>query len=235
MRGPKPYYLKAEFMAICAPTDIPSTDVVLSVQLSSTKDWVLADMNPTICDKDETRKHYYFERKNGAPPIEKAHDHSSYHFREVMQSQKCGCFYCCKTFNVSTVEEWIDEGQTAICPHCSIDSVIPELSFLPLTEENLKSMSEFWFSNENSSTYKSPPWTEDQVKSLEEYQRCSLFIEYACSKGHLLVPTKKGWLCKECSEDNKLVSRLAGMTALDWTWKRKLAMLRALGEPHVDI
>ena len=37
---------------------------------------------------------------------------------------KCGCFYCCKTFNIGDVDEFVDDGKTAICPKCGIDSVL---------------------------------------------------------------------------------------------------------------
>lgn len=35
------------------------------------------------------------------------------------------CVHCCKTYPVGDLEEWTDDGTTAICPHCSVDAVIP--------------------------------------------------------------------------------------------------------------
>lgn len=37
-----------------------------------------------------------------------------------------GCFYCRKTFVASEIEDWIDNDQTAMCPRCSIDSVLAD-------------------------------------------------------------------------------------------------------------
>lgn len=39
----------------------------------------------------------------------------------------CGCYYCCKIYNPREIVEWVNDhsGQTPICPHCGIDSVVP--------------------------------------------------------------------------------------------------------------
>jgi hypothetical protein len=47
-----------------------------------------------------------------------------------------GCFYCVPVFDVEEIEEWIDGGQMALCPHCGIDNVLlvidgqPDVVFL---------------------------------------------------------------------------------------------------------
>ena len=35
------------------------------------------------------------------------------------------CFDCLKTFAYDEIVRWTDDDQTAICPYCSIDSVLP--------------------------------------------------------------------------------------------------------------
>lgn len=37
----------------------------------------------------------------------------------------CGCYYCLQIYNQNEITKWIDRGQTAICPRCGIDSVLP--------------------------------------------------------------------------------------------------------------
>lgn len=40
---------------------------------------------------------------------------------------ECSCFYCFRVFPVQSIELWVDrEGDTAICPFCSVDAVIPK-------------------------------------------------------------------------------------------------------------
>lgn len=80
-----------------------------------------------------------------------AHKHSSKHREEILKSDLCGCFYCEAIFTPFEIEEWVDEdknniGQTALCPKCSIDSVIGSKSGFPVNDkEFLKEMHKYWF------------------------------------------------------------------------------------------
>ena len=76
-----------------------------------------------------------------------AHTHCSNHRVEVEASRVCGCFYCLQNYAPTDIENWVDDpGGTAICPQCSIDSVIGEASGYPVTKpEFLDAMHEFWF------------------------------------------------------------------------------------------
>ena len=60
-------------------------------------------------------------------------------------TEKCGCFYCIKVFNPELIQEWIDNDQTAICPNCNIDSVLPQIEQLVITEKLLEDMHNYWF------------------------------------------------------------------------------------------
>ena len=79
--------------------------------------------------------------------IKKAHAASFQNRGLVKRSQMCGCFFCCKTFPASEVEDFcIDrEDLTALCPYCAIDSVIPDASGWPLTADFLAAMHRYWF------------------------------------------------------------------------------------------
>jgi hypothetical protein len=79
------------------------------------------------------------------PPHIKAHEHCTLHRAEVEGSSLCGCFYCFATFPPTDISEWIDDGQTALCPKCEIDSVIGTASGFPITREFLMRMHEHWF------------------------------------------------------------------------------------------
>ncbi len=75
---------------------------------------------------------------------EVAHKFSSSHRSAIEASDQCGYFYCLETFPPSDIKEWIDEGSTALCPRCTIDSVLPD-SRVPLTTEFLTEMQKRWF------------------------------------------------------------------------------------------
>ena len=59
----------------------------------------------------------------------------------------CGCFYCLLVYPASEISEWIEDrgGDTAECPKCGIDSVIPDASGFPLDAGFLETMKRWWF------------------------------------------------------------------------------------------
>lgn len=81
--------------------------------------------------------------------VREAHNHSSNHRAELLDSALCGCFYCCTTFSPQDIEEWTDEangeGQTALCPRCGIDSVLGDRAGFELSSTFLQRMKSFWF------------------------------------------------------------------------------------------
>jgi len=79
------------------------------------------------------------------PKIVDAHEHCSMHRDEVLSSELCGCFSCFQVFARSEISEWIDNGQTALCPYCPVDSVIGSASGYPITKEFLEEMHRYWF------------------------------------------------------------------------------------------
>jgi hypothetical protein len=74
-----------------------------------------------------------------------AHGHSANHRSEIMESELCGCFYCLSTFIPTAIAEWVDDGATALCPSCGIDSVLGSKAGHPLTNEYLGQMHRRWF------------------------------------------------------------------------------------------
>lgn len=76
------------------------------------------------------------------------HKLSIYHRDLLKEAQQCACFYCLNYFDYTAIGEdnWIDDDNTALCPYCSIDSVLPNYSNSPIEEDLLKAMKEYFFS-----------------------------------------------------------------------------------------
>ena len=103
-----------------------------------------------------------------------AHKVTSYHRDLMVKSSVCGCCYCLRIFPVKEIGTdvgtlprcegaepethgadgaddwgeragWIDHSQTALCPYCSVDCLIPEAAGYPLTPEFLTAMHQKWF------------------------------------------------------------------------------------------
>lgn len=50
---------------------------------------------------------------------------TSYHRKEIEAGEFITCYYCFGLSSVKSIKEWCDRGQTAICPKCGIDAVVP--------------------------------------------------------------------------------------------------------------
>lgn len=79
--------------------------------------------------------------------LQKINEFSVNNMEFLEEEQKCGCFFCGKIFNSSEITGCIEDedGDTAVCPFCKIDSVIGESCGCEITPELLKEMKDYWF------------------------------------------------------------------------------------------
>lgn len=68
-----------------------------------------------------------------------AHRHSSIHRAALLESEVCGCFYCSKTFEATAIIRWMEEEGTALCPFCTMDSVIGSASGFSVADHSFLS------------------------------------------------------------------------------------------------
>jgi hypothetical protein len=57
--------------------------------------------------------------------LKNLHRAATRHRQEVEASREVSCFFCLRVSPTSAVTEWTDDGETALCPHCDIDAVLP--------------------------------------------------------------------------------------------------------------
>lgn len=60
--------------------------------------------------------------------------------KEILSNSKlCGCYHCGHIFSPSEVAYYTESPteQTAMCPFCEMDAVIPSTDEFPITEEKL--------------------------------------------------------------------------------------------------
>lgn len=74
------------------------------------------------------------------------HDKSDHHRNVLRRSVNVGCFFCLRIFGYLQITEWIDEDDTALCPYCGIDSVVPMDG---MDRQLLHKMQEYWFGDIN--------------------------------------------------------------------------------------
>jgi len=65
--------------------------------------------------------------------------------KDIQKSDTCGCFYCGNIFYSGDITEWTDNGETAICPHCGVDSVICNKKGYTVTQKDLDLLNKYYF------------------------------------------------------------------------------------------
>jgi len=71
---------------------------------------------------------------------------SAFHNRSTMlTSEHCGCYCCLAEFSPGEIKEWTDEGQTALCPFCSVDAVLTDGPDCVISKNFLQTLHNFWF------------------------------------------------------------------------------------------
>ena len=64
---------------------------------------------------------------------------------ELSGAEICACFYCFKEFGPTEIVKWTDDGETALCPFCGIDSIIGFYA-QSIDRDLLSQMHDRWFS-----------------------------------------------------------------------------------------
>ena len=77
--------------------------------------------------------------------MEKASELSFKNRDMVDKSSKCGCYACCQIYDAKYVWEYVDDGETALCPMCYMDSVLADASGVQLDVIELEHLRYKWF------------------------------------------------------------------------------------------
>jgi hypothetical protein len=86
---------------------------------------------------------YSFDKEN---LLEKLHTYASNNRFLISQATTCYCFYCKKKFDAKDVKEFIGEhSDTALCPLCEIDAVLPDSIEENIDDITIYEMNKYWF------------------------------------------------------------------------------------------
>lgn len=92
--------------------------------------------------KSKFKRTYSYEKET---QLERLHAYSAHNKSLIDISNKCYCFYCRSCMERSEMVDYIDDGQTAVCPKCGIDSIIPDSIEECVDENMIAQMNEYWF------------------------------------------------------------------------------------------
>lgn len=59
--------------------------------------------------------------------IEEVPQYSRNNMQHLERVDKCGCYFCCNIFPAAEIIDFTTD-ETALCPHCGIDAVLPGMT-----------------------------------------------------------------------------------------------------------
>ena len=63
----------------------------------------------------------------------------------IEKSKICYCYHCKNKILVEDIVDYLDEGETAVCPKCNVDSLIPDCIDEEITDKVIDDMNRYWF------------------------------------------------------------------------------------------
>lgn len=65
---------------------------------------------------------------------------------ELEKVNECACYHCLRIFNPKEIIEYTDRNSdTAVCPHCDVDAILPVYSDDDKDLETLSKIHKYWF------------------------------------------------------------------------------------------
>ena len=92
--------------------------------------------------KIKSKRTYSYEKES---QLQKLHTYASHNKKLIDTADKCYCFYCKSSMQKDEIKNYIDDGQTALCPKCEIDAIIPDSIEDTVDEQMISEMNEYWF------------------------------------------------------------------------------------------
>ncbi len=77
--------------------------------------------------------------------LEKIHAYSSNNRDLIENSEKCYCFHCKKIIESKEITNYLVDENTALCPYCFVDAIIPDNIDEDINEELIEDMNKYWF------------------------------------------------------------------------------------------
>ncbi len=88
------------------------------------------------------KRTYSYEKE---AQLNKLQAYSSHNKKMIDVSEKCYCYYCKSSMESSEIADYADEGQTAKCPNCGSETVIPDGIDEYVDDKIIAEMNEYWF------------------------------------------------------------------------------------------
>lgn len=125
----------------------------------------------------------------------------------IQPDTDCGCYFCLTVVKGSEITDWIDEGQTALCPRCMLDAVLPNCS----DKDYLKEQHKKWFCVKDESGELNDLVVENMPVSEETFQFVTQLIENPPKPEQTLIDALKQQLKEKGTEMTKVKEFITGV------------------------
>ncbi|MDE6335539.1 MAG: hypothetical protein K2L34_03110 [Muribaculaceae bacterium] len=85
------------------------------------------------------------ETEEAEDKMQDAHIHTLRNRSEIEHSMACHCISCQRTFKPEEVMDYIDDGETGMCPYCFCDAIIADDSGVEMTDKLLANLHHHFF------------------------------------------------------------------------------------------
>jgi len=94
--------------------------------------------------KNKLRRNQDYSRERKIK-LEKLHAYCKNNEELIEKSGYCYCFHCQKKISSFEITRFLGEENTALCPYCGIDAIIPENIDDDINSEIIDDMNNYWF------------------------------------------------------------------------------------------
>jgi NAD-dependent SIR2 family protein deacetylase len=86
---------------------------------------------------------------------QRIYEQSRLNRRFMTQGVVCRCFHCLHAFPAEQINQWTDDGETALCPNCGVDAVLSS-SAVTLSDRLIEHLRATYFGS--SKKYTADEW-----------------------------------------------------------------------------
>jgi len=128
--------------------------------------------------------------------LEEAHDKAYLNRQKLGRSFDASCFYCLKESKISAIIQWIDEGETALCPYCNNDTLITGYN-----SPFLNAMNRYWFGEKLDKQ-------KDQIDTLEQVLVSVAFLPGQVTVYDFPTPVLVDSILIDCDQQQVTISAI---------------------------
>ena len=92
-----------------------------------------------------TSREFYRHSYEKKAQMERLHAYCMGNRELIARANRCYCFYCKAEMDKSEIVDYLEQENTAICPKCGVDAILPDSVREPINKTLLTQLHDYWF------------------------------------------------------------------------------------------